>query len=213
MQPGAKRWHFLKQPRSSADPSQTALEPSAEAYPANGSEFEEGIGVSGSRPRSVPGVTAGSGDGAGEIGATGFGRAIELAADGAGGVGLAGFGATFFAADFIGAAFFAAVFTGDDLLAALFFAAVFLDAAFFAFLAPLVLLAFFAGRAFFAMLFLAAARLVLACERFFPLPFFFAMVSLLLGVNPILMRVALKKSAVICARRWSRRYVLRTLRS
>jgi hypothetical protein len=183
-------------------------------YPAKGSEFvAEGIGVSGSRPRSVPGVTCGSEDDGGEIGATGFGRAIELAADGAGLAGF-GFGAAFFAGADIGAAFFTALFLGTDFLAALFLAADLFDAALLAFLATLVFVALRAGRAFFfAMLFLAVARLVLACGRFFPLPFFFAMVSLLLGVNPILVRVALKKSAVICARRWSRRYVLRTLRS
>jgi hypothetical protein len=50
-------------------------------------------------------------------------------------------------------------------------------------LATLTLLAFFAGRAFFfATLFFATARLAaFACGRFFPLAFFFAMVSHLLG--------------------------------
>ena len=65
------------------------------------------------------------------------------------------------------------------------FATAFFDAAvFLAFLATFALLAFLAGRAFFfATLFLAAARLAFACGRFFPLAFFFAMVSLLLGVK------------------------------
>ncbi|MGD0489942.1 MAG: hypothetical protein ABSC32_00225 [Steroidobacteraceae bacterium] len=151
---------------------------------------DDGAGAMGSRPKSVLGVTAGSGDGA--IGATGFGRAIGLATDfGAAIVGAAFFGTAFFGAAFFGAAFFATAFFG---------------AAFLAFLATRVLLVFFAGRAFFfATLFLAAARFVFACGRFFPLAFFFAMVSLLLGVNPIFVRVAPKKSAVICARLWSRR--------
>jgi hypothetical protein len=132
--------------------------------------------------------------GVGAIGATGFGRAIEL---------VTGLGGAFVVAAFFKAALFGAAFFG-----AAFFARAFFGAAFLAFLANFALLAFFAGRAFFfAMLFLAAARFAFACGRFFPLAFafFFAMVSLLLGVNPILVRVALKKSAVICARRWSRR--------
>jgi hypothetical protein len=137
---------------------------------------DDGAGAIGSCPRSVLGVTADAGAGAGAIGATGFGRGIGLATD---------VGAGLFGAALIGAAFL-----GAGLFGAAFFATAFLGAAFLAFLATLALLAFFAGRAF-----------------------FFAMVSLLLGVNPILVRVALKKSAVICARRWSRRWGLRTLPS
>lgn len=162
---------------------------------------DDGAEAIGSCPRSVLGVTAGAGAGTGAIGATGFGRAIGL---------VTGVGAAFFGAALTGAALFGAALFG----AALFFATAFFGAAFLAFLASFALLAFFAGRAFFfAELFLAATRLVFACGRFFPLAFFFAMVSLLLGVNPILVRVALKKSAVICARRWSRRWGLRTLPS
>ena len=151
--------------------------------------LDDGAGEIGSCPRSVLGVTSGSGAGVSAIGATGFGRAIEL---------VKGFGAAFLDTAFFGAAFFGATF----------FARAFFGAAFLAFLATFALLAFFAGRAFFfAVLFLADARFVFACGRFFPLAlaFFFAMVSLLLGVNPIIVRVALKKSAVICAQRWSRR--------
>jgi hypothetical protein len=150
---------------------------------------DDGAGEIGSCPKSVLGVTAGSGAGVGAIGATGFGRAIEL---------VTGRGAAFVVTAFFGAAFFGAAF----------FARAFFGAAFLAFLATFALLAFVAGRAFFfAVLFLATARLAFACGRFFPLAlaFFFAMVSLLLGVNPIFVRVALKKSAVICAQRWSRR--------
>jgi predicted transporter len=64
-----------------------------------------------------------------------------------------------------------------------------------------VLLGFLDGRAFFlAVLLFAAVRFDFATTRFFPLPFFFAMVSLLLGVVRLLaVRVAPKKSAVICA--------------
>jgi ABC-type uncharacterized transport system permease subunit len=153
----------------------------------------------------VLGVTAGAGGGA--IGAAGFGRAMVAIGDGAGLLG----------ADFIGAGLGVAAFLGAAFLGAALLAAAFLGAVFLAFLATLALLAFFAGRAFrFAtlLLFLAAARF--ACGRFFPLAFFFAMVSLLLGFDPFvrvagLRRVAPKKSAVICARRWSRRDALRTL--
>jgi hypothetical protein len=166
---------------------------------------DDGAGAIGSCPRSVLGVTAGAGAGAGAIGATGFGRAIGL---------VTGVGAAIFGGALMGAAFFGAALFGAALGPAFFFATVFFGAAFLAFLATFALLALFAGRAFFfAELFLAAARLVFACGRFFPLAFFFAMVSLLLGVNPISVRVALKKSAVICARRWSRRWGLRTLPS
>jgi hypothetical protein len=168
---------------------------------------DDGAGAIGSCPRSVLGVTAG--DGAGAIGATGFGRAIGLET----GVDTGFMGAAFFGAC-LDAALFGAARFGAALLGAAFFATAFLGAAFLAFLATLALLALFAGRAFFfAVLFLAAARLVFACGRFFPLAFFFAMVSHLLGVNPIIVRVAPKKSAVICARCWSRRCVLRTLPS
>ena len=173
---------------------------------------KNGAGTIGSCPRSVPGVTAGAG--AGAIGAIGFGRAIGLES----GVDARFMGAAFFGAAFgaacLDAARFGAARFGAARFGAAFFATAFLGAAFLAFLATLALLALFAGRAFFfAVLFLAAARLVFACGRFFPLAFFFAMVSHLLGVNPIIVRVAPKKSAVICARRWSRRCVLRTLPS
>jgi hypothetical protein len=155
---------------------------------------DDDAGANGSCPRSVLGVTAGAGAGAGATGATGLGRAIQLVTGFAAVfAGAALLGAAFFAAAFLGAAFFGAAFLG-----AAFFATVFLDAAFLAFLATFTLLAFFAGRAFFfAALFLATARLAFACGRFFPFAFFFAMVSHLLGVNPILVRVAPKKSAVI----------------
>ena len=158
--------------------------------------------VTGSCPRSVLGVTAGAAGG-GAIGAAGFGRAMVATGEGAGLLGAAFIGAALGVGAFFGAAFF--------------LAAAFLGAVFLAFLATLALLAFFAGRAFrFAalLLFLATARF--ACGRFFPLAFFFAMVNLLLGFDPFvrvasLRRVAPKKSAVICARRWSRRAALRTL--
>jgi hypothetical protein len=120
----------------------------------------------------VLGVTSGV-NGAGVIGATGFGRAIAL---------VKGFGAAFFG----GAAFFATAFFATAFFATAFFATAFLGAAFLALLATLALLAFFAGRAFFfAVLLLTAARFAFACGRFFPLAFFFAMVSHLLRVNPI----------------------------
>jgi hypothetical protein len=116
---------------------------------------EDGIGASGSCPMSVVlGVTSGAGAGAT---AAGFGREIG---------GLLG-AAAFFAGAFFAGAFFAGAF-----LRAAFLATFFLPA----FLA-------FAGRVFFlATLFLAAARFVLAAERFLPFfPFFFAMVSHLLA--------------------------------
>jgi hypothetical protein len=80
------------------------------------------------------------------------------------------------------------------------FARAFFGAALFA-LAFTGLLGFLDERAFFlAVLLLAAVRFAFAIGRFFPLPFFFAMVSLLLGVVRLLaVRVALNKSAVICA--------------
>ena len=137
------------------------------SYPANGSVVADDSGANGWCPRSVLGVTSAAGAGAGATGATGFGRVIEL---------TTGFGAAFTGAAFRGAAFF---FFGAAFATAFFDAAVFL-----AFLATFALLAFLAGRAFFfATLFLAAARLAFACGRFFPLAFFFAMVSLLLGVK------------------------------
>jgi hypothetical protein len=130
----------------------------------------------GSCPKSLLGVTSGAGAAGGATGATGFGRAIGLfGADAT----LAG--AAFFAAAFFGAAFFAA-FRG-----AAFFA-------FFAFVTTFALLAFFA---FFLATFLATPRFAFAAGRFFPFAFFFAMVSHLLAVIGLLVRVALKKSAVI----------------
>jgi hypothetical protein len=114
----------------------------------------DGGGDIGSCPESEAGVNAGAGDGA--IGAT-----------------LLGFATGFFAT--LATAFLAA---GAALAGA------FLGAAFFAFFAAFAgLLGFFDGRAvFFAALLLAAARFAFATGRFFPLPFFFAMISLLLGV-------------------------------
>lgn len=120
-------------------------------------------------------VTAAAGAGAGATGATDFGRAIKLET---------GFGAAFTGAAFRGAAFFDAAFFGAAFFGAAFATAFFDAAVFLAFLATFALLAFLAGRAFFfATLFLATARLAFACGRFFPLAFFFAMVSLLLGVK------------------------------
>ena len=69
---------------------------------------------------------------------------------------------------------------------------------------PVLALAFafaFAGRAFFfAMLFFAAWRLAFAAGRFLDL-LFFAMVTFLLEIvrTRLVVRVAPKKSAVICA--------------
>lgn len=118
------------------------------------------------------GIAAGAGAGAGTLGATtAAGAALGLA-------GATGRG---------GAAFFVAAFLAGAFLGADFLTAAFLTAGFFAFFAAAALLAFFAGRAFFfTRLFFAAARFAFACGRFFPLPFFFAMVSRLLGVNPML---------------------------
>jgi hypothetical protein len=135
-------------------------------------------------------VAAGAGAGAGAIGAMLFGLATRIftgaAAFLAAGAALAG--------DFFGAAFFALV-------------------AFFAFFATFGLFGFFDGRAFFfATLVLAAARFAFATGRFFPLPFFLAMISILLTVRRLLVvRVAPKKAAVICARYWSRAGGLRRL--
>jgi hypothetical protein len=146
---------------------------SSGTYPEWSVAVDDDSGLVGSCPKSVPGVTSAVDAG---VGATGFGRVIALAA---------GFGAGFFGAAF-GAAFGGAAFFGTGRFAAAFFATAFFGAAFFAFLATLALPAFFAGRAFlFATLFLAAARFAFACGRFFPLAFFFAMVSHLLGVTPI----------------------------
>jgi hypothetical protein len=145
----------------------------------------DGSGVSGSCPRSELGVTAGAGVGAGATGAMGLGRAIGLFIAGA-----AAFGA--------GAGLAGAALTGARLAGAALARAV-LRATFFAFLATFALLAFFFGRVFFFATRFAAARLVLAAGRFFPLPFFFAMVSSLLAVIRAHVRVAPKKSAVICA--------------
>jgi hypothetical protein len=158
------------------------IAPRTIAYDTDGSEL--GAGGVGSNPRSK--VDVASGAGAGATGATLLGFALFMKMAGA-----AFFGAAFFAAAFFGAAFFDAAFFGADLRAA----------AFFAFFATLGLLGFFNLRVFFfAALVLAAVRFAFATERFFPLPFFFAMVSLLLAVLRLLaVRVAPKKSAVICA--------------
>ncbi len=133
----------------------------------------------GSWPGSKGSVAAGAGAdaGAGAIGAMllgvadGFftGAAAFLAA----GAVLAG--------DFFGAAFFA--------LVASFGLRAFID-----FFATLRLLGFLDGRAFFvATLVLAAARFAFAAGRFFPLPFFLAMFSILLTVRRLLaVRVAPK---------------------
>ena len=137
----------------------------------------------GSWPRSKGSVAAGAGIGAGAIGAMLFGLTAGLFTG----------AAAFFTAgavlvgDFFGAAFFA--------LATFFaLAALFGLAAFFAFFATFSLLGFLDGRAFFfATLDLAAARFAFAAGRFFPLPFFLAMVSILLTVRRLLaMRVAPK---------------------
>jgi hypothetical protein len=110
-------------------------------------------------------------DGGGD-GATIFGFAIGFFA-----IRVAAFVAgAAFAAAFFGAALFALAFTG--------------------------LLGFLDERAFFltVLLLFAAARFAFAIGRFFPLPFFFAMVALLLGmVRLLVLRVVLNKSAVICA--------------
>jgi hypothetical protein len=134
---------------------------------------EDGGGDIGSCPKSELGVMTGAGAGA-ATGAT-----------------LLGFATRGFAA------LVTAFLAGGAALAAAFFGAAFL--AFFATFAGL--LGFFGRRAFFfAALLLAAGRFAFATDRFFPLPFFFAMISLLLGVVRLLaMRVAPKKSAVICA--------------
>ena len=116
---------------------------------------EDGGGDIGSWPKSELGVMTGAGAG-GATGATLLGFATG---------GLATLVTAFLAG-------------GADLAAAFF------GAAFFAFLATFAgLLGFFDGRAFFfAALLLAAVRFAFATGRFFPLPFFFAMISLLLGV-------------------------------
>lgn len=121
--------------------------------------LEDGGGDSGSCPKSELGVMTGAGAG----GATGATTLLGFA--------TCGFatGVTAFLA-------------GGAALAAAFF-----GAAFFAFLALFAtfagLLGFFGRRAFFfAALLLAAVRFAFATGRFFPLPFFFAMISLLLGV-------------------------------
>jgi hypothetical protein len=131
----------------------------------------------GSWPRSKGSVAAGAGAGAGAIGAMLFGLTAGFftgaAAFFTAGAALAG--------DFFGAAFFALV-------------AFFGLRACFAFFATFSLRGFFDGRAFFfATLDLAAARFAFATGRFFPLPFFFAMVSILLTVRRLLLvRVAPK---------------------
>ncbi len=152
----------------------------------------------GSWPISMGSVAAGAGTGAGAgaIGAMLLGLAIGFF------TGAAAFLAAgaLLAGDFFGAAFFAFVaFLGLRAL--------------IAFFATLRLLGFFDGRAFFfATLVLAAARFAFAAGRFFPLPFFLAMISILLTVRRLLaVRVAPKPSAVICTRCWSRTEGLRTL--
>jgi hypothetical protein len=146
--------------------------PRAIAYDTEGSKV--GAGGVGSNPRSKLDVASGAG--AGVTGATLVGLTLLMKMAGAA---------------FFGAAFFTAAFLGAALRAA----------AFFAFFATLGLLGFFNLRVFFfTALVLAAVRFAFATERFFPLPFFFAMVSLLLAVLRLLaVRVAPKKSAVICA--------------
>ena len=131
----------------------------------------------GSLPRSKGSVAAGTGSGAGAIGAVLFGLAIGFF------TGAAAFLAAgaLLAGDFFGATFFALV-------------AFFGLRAFIAFFATFRLLDFFDGRTFFfATLVLAAARFAFTAGRFFPLPFFLAMVSILLTVRRLLaVRVAPK---------------------
>lgn len=131
----------------------------------------------GSLVRSKGSVAAGAGTGAGAIGAVLFGLAIGFFT---GATAFLAAGALL-AGDFFGAAFFALV-------------AFFGLRAFIAFFATFRLLDFFDGRAFFfATLVLAAARFAFAAGRFFPLPFFLAMVSILLTVRRLLgVRVAPK---------------------
>jgi hypothetical protein len=130
--------------------------------------------VIGDMTGSEAGIDGGAIAGAGIIGA-GFGAAgFGAAAFGAGAAFATGFGAAFF----FGAAFLALALTFDFLFA-------------------------FTGRDFFfAALFLTDVRLAFAIGflalRFFDL-LFFAMVTLLLEIDRTLtVRVALKKSAVIC---------------
>jgi len=127
-----------------------------------------------------------------EIGSSSLGAAGSAIGAGAGAIGAKLLGATIF---------FMAGFAAAFLAAGAAFGCAFLGAAFFAFFATFTLLAFLDGRAFFfALLLLAAVRFAFATGRFFPLPFFFAMVSLLLAVVRLLaVRVAPKKPAVICA--------------
>jgi len=143
-------------------------------------DHDDNAGI-GSWPRSKGSVAAGAGTGAGAgAGASGamlFGLAIGFFA------GAAAFLAAgaLLAGDFFGAAFLA-------------FVAFFGLRAFIAFFATFRLPGFLDGRAFlFATLVLAAARFAFAAGRFFPLPFFFAMVSILLTVRRLLaVRVAPK---------------------
>jgi hypothetical protein len=136
---------------------------------------------------SAAGIDGGGAIGAGVMGAAGFGLGGAATATGAG----AGFGAGFgtgFAIAFLGAAFFGADFAFDFPFA-LRFAFIGRD--------------FFFAALFFADVRLAAPRLAFAIGRFFALRFFdllfFAMVTLLLGDrSKLTVRVALKKSAVIC---------------
>jgi hypothetical protein len=130
---------------------------------------------------SVPeGVAVAGGSAAGTIGATAAGGAL--------GAGF-GFGAAFFAAGLGAGAGFATTF--------------FFGAAFTAFLTFAFTFDFpFTGVFFFTAPFLADARfaeppLAFATGRFLDL-LFFAMVTLLLEIVRLKVRVALKKSAVIC---------------
>jgi hypothetical protein len=122
-------------------------------------------------------VDIGGAGGGGAIGATLLGRGAGLGA---------GFGAAL------------ALRAGADFLAAAFLGAAFLRVA---------VRRAFAGRAFFlAVLRRAPARFALATGRFFALAFFFAMSVLSSRVFGILVvRVAPKKSAVICVRRGAAR--------
>ena len=144
------------------------------------------------RAQAVPQEAEGSAPVEGDGGDIGSCPISELG--GIAGAGGGGGGATLFG--FI-IGFFVTVLTA-------FFAAcldAFLGAARFALFATFAVLLGFLERAFFfAVLLFAAVRFDFATTRFFPLPFFFAMVSLLLGVVRLLaVRVAPKKSAVICA--------------
>ena len=194
-------------------------------------EVDNGSG--GSATGSGGGITIGAGiTGGGTLGlaagfaATGFAAMVrETAGQEATGLatcGFAGVATVFLGIGFLGIAFVATVF----LTTALDFGFALLGAAFTAFLATLraatlrpalralpvfLALAFtVAGRAFPFALVLWTLRLAFATGRFFDL-LFFAMVTLLLEIVRLAARVALKKSAVICVRRWSHSHGLRRL--